>query len=147
MNSITAGLTFLALVSASTSRVSAEDWPTYRHDNQRSGITAESVQLPLKAAWVYTPPTPPQTAWSGPAKWDSYANIRGLESMRNFDPAFFVTAVGDSVYFGSSVDDAVHCLDTLKGTEKWAFGADGPVRLPPSWHKGKVYFGSDDGYA
>lgn len=27
------------------------------------------------------------------------------------------------------------------------FGADGPVRLPPSWQNGKVYFGSDDGYA
>ena len=33
-------------------------------------------------------------AWTGPAKWDSYANLRRLESMRNFDPAFFVVAVG-----------------------------------------------------
>ena len=126
---------------------SAADWPTYRHDNRRSGITVESPRLPLQPAWTYTSPTPPQMAWSGPAKWDSYANIRGLESMRNFDPAFFVTVVGDSVYFGSSVDDAVHCLDVGKGAEKWVFGADGPVRLPPSWHEGKVYFGSDDGYA
>ena len=86
-------------------------------------------------------------AWTGPAKWDSYANIRRLESMRNFDPAFFVIAVDDSVYFGSSVDDAVHCLDAKTGEEKWVFHTDGPVRLPPSWHKGKVYFGSDDGYA
>jgi hypothetical protein len=44
-------------------------------------------------------------AWTGPAKWDSYANLRRLESMRNFDPAFFVIAVGDSVCFGSSVKE------------------------------------------
>ncbi len=136
-----------ALISALPWRVSAADWPTYRHDNRRSGITLEALEPPLQPAWTYTSPTPPQTAWSGPAKWDAYANIRGLESMRNFDPAFFVTVVGDSVYFGSSADDAVHCLDAEKGTEKWVFGADGPVRLPPSWHDGKVYFGSDDGYA
>ena len=86
-------------------------------------------------------------AWTGPAKWDSYANLRQLESMRNFDPAFFVIAAGDSVYFGSSVDDSVHCLDATSGTEKWVFPTDGPVRLPPAWHAGKIYFGSDDGFA
>lgn len=128
-------------------QVSAADWPTYRCDNRRSGITPETVQLPIAPAWTSTSPAPPQTAWSGPAKWDSYANIRGLESMRNFDPAFFVTVAGNSVYFGSSVDDAVHCLDAGSGAEQWVFHTDGPVRLPPSWHKGKVYFGSDDGHA
>ena len=136
-----------ALISFPMARASAADWPTYRYDNRRSGITPESIQVPLIPAWTYTSAAPPQMAWSGPAKWDSYANIRRLESMQNFDPAFFVIAVNDSVYFGSSVDDAVHCLDAETGSEKWVFDTDGPVRLPPSWHKGKVYFGSDDGYA
>ncbi len=147
VQSALAVLAFLGLLSALPGGLRAADWPTYRHDNRRSGITPESVPLPLEPAWTYQSPTPPQAAWSGPAKWDSYASLHGLESMRNFDPAFFVTAVGDSVYFGSSVDDAVHCLDAGKGTQRWAFGADGPVRLPPSWHAGRVYFGSDDGCA
>lgn len=125
----------------------AEDWPTYRHDNRRSGITAEKPPAAVTAAWTMTSSAPPQVAWSGPAKWDSYANIRRLETMRNFDPAFFVIQVGDSVYFGSSVDDAVHCLRADDGREKWSYGAEGPVRLPPTWHAGKLYFGSDDGYA
>jgi outer membrane protein assembly factor BamB len=137
----------LALVSLPVAQASVADWPTYRGDNRRSGITSESIQVPLTPTWTYTSATPPQTAWSGPAKWDSYANIRGLESMRNFDPAFFVIAVNGSVYFGSSVDDAVHCLNAETGLEKWVFQTDGPVRLPPSWHKGKLYFGSDDGHA
>ncbi len=139
--------TLCALIGWTVTGASAADWPTYRCDNQRSGVTEESIQVPLSPAWTYASPTPPQMAWTGPAKWDSYANLRRLESMRNFDPAFFVIAVGDSVYFGSSVDDAVHCLDAQTGNEKWVFHTDGPVRLPPSWHQGKIYFGSDDGHA
>ena len=140
-------LALFAVVSVGTWHGAAADWPTYRYDNRRGGVTPESIQLPLTPAWVHTSPTPPQMAWSGPAKWDSYANIRRLESMRNFDPAFFVTVVGDCVYFGSSIDDAVHCLEVKTGKERWVFDTEGPVRLPPSWYQGKVYFGSDDGYA
>lgn len=134
------GLTFPALAPA-------EDWPTYGHDNRRSHVTGESLPLPLVEAWVYRSPHPPQTAWTGPAKWDAYASNEGLQSMRNFDPAFFVTAVGDQVFFGSSADNAAHCLDAKTGTERWVAFAGSAVRLPPSWHEGKVYFGADDGYA
>ncbi len=137
----------IALLSIAVFCAPAADWPTYRSDNRRSGVTTEAIHVPLSPAWTYASPTPPQAAWSGPAKWDSYANLRRLESMRNFDPAFFVIAVGNSVYFGSSVDDAVHCLDAATGAEHWVFYTDGPVRLPPSWHQGKIYFGSDDGNA
>jgi len=127
--------------------VHAEDWPTYRHDNRRSGVSEEQLPAQLKEAWVYKSPIPPQTAWSGPAKWDAYSGNKDLQSMRNFDPAFFVTSVGKDVYFGSSVDNAVHCLDAETGKERWAFFTDSAVRLPPTATNGKLYFGSDDGYA
>ncbi len=123
----------------------AEDWPTYRHDNRRSGVTSDSLTFPIERAWAYGSARTPQTAWAGPAKWDSYANIRKLKSMRNFDPVFHVTVAEGSVFFGSSVDDAVHCLEVGTGQEKWAFFAGGPVRLPPAFDTGKLYFGADDG--
>jgi outer membrane protein assembly factor BamB len=66
--------------------------------------------------------------------------------MRNFDPVFYVTVVGQRVLFGSSVDDAVHCLNILTGQEMWVSFTDGPVRLPPSFDEGNLYFGSDDGF-
>ncbi len=125
--------------------VQAEDWPTYRCDNRRSGVTSESLTVPLEQAWEYRSPEAPQMAWAGPAKWDSYANIRKLKSMRNFDPVFHVTAAQGCVFFGSSVDDAVHCFDAATGQEKWVAFANGPVRVPPAFHDGKLYFGSDDG--
>ena len=134
----------LALVS---SPVIAEDWPTYAHDNRRSHTTGETLKLPLEPAWTYRSPQLPQTAWTGPARWDAYAGNDGLQSMRNFDPAYFVTAVGDRVYFGSSADNAAHCLDAASGEELWVTFTDSAVRLPPTIAGGRAYFGSDDGYA
>jgi len=130
------------------SAVRAADWPTYRHDNQRTGATPERLDAPkLRQQWLWRSPHPPQPAWAGPAKWDAYHNIRKLRSMRNYDPVFHLIAVGDAVYFGSSADDAVRCLDARTGAVRWFFHADGPVRLPPSFADGKLYFGSDDGTA
>lgn len=133
--------------------VFAEDWPTYMHDNARSGVTTESLVLnELDESWVYVPPVPPQVAWDGGAPWDAYrsssnASVCELTPQRDFDFVFFVTVVGDLLYFGSSVTDSVHCLDVKSGQQKWFFTTNGPVRYPPSYYDGKLYFGSDDGYA
>ena len=137
--------TSLCVISLLSAAAHAEDWPTYRYDNRRSGVTSDAPEFPIARVWEHRAPESPQTAWAGPAKWDSYANIRKLKSMRNFDPVFHVTMVADSVFFGSSVDDAVHCLDAETGQEKWVFFVDGPVRVPPAFDGGRLYFGSDDG--
>ncbi len=130
----------------------AEDWPTYMHDNARSGVTAESLLLDeLDEGWVYVSPAPPQIAWDGGAPWDSFrssnrASAFELTPQRDFDFVFFVTVVGQSFYFGSSVTDSIHCLDTRTGRQKWFFTTNGPVRYPPAYDDEKLYFGSDDGY-
>jgi outer membrane protein assembly factor BamB len=122
-------------------------WPTYMHDNRRSGVVQSPLKLPLKTAWTRHSQLRPRTAWTNPAPWDSYARKVGLTPMRLFDKAFFVTTVDDSVWFGSSVDHGVHCLDAGSGKERWVFFAEGPVRLPPTFANGRLYFGSDDGFA
>lgn len=140
-------LGFAGLV-ACTPVARAEDWPTYRHDNQRSAVSNENLGTPMVAPrWIYSSPTPPQPAWEGPAKWDAYSTQANLKSMRNFDPVYYVTSVGDRVFFGSSAEDAAICLDAATGEERWAYLTDGAVRVAPAWDQGKVYFGSDDGYA
>ena len=139
------GLGMVCLLMVASPGARAEDWPTYQRDNRRSGVTGEQLRLPLQKTWEYVAGDCPQTAWGGPAKWDSYAGISNLKSMRDFDPVFYVTVAEGGVFFGSSVDNAVHCLDAGSGREKWVFFTNGPVRLPPSFHDGKLYFGCDDG--
>ncbi|MEE2780888.1 MAG: PQQ-binding-like beta-propeller repeat protein [Planctomycetota bacterium] len=140
-------LALLLLLSTVTSSALA-DWPTYRHDNARSGFTSESLPPEeLKQAWHYATTRPPQPAWAGPAKWDAYNDIPRLNSMRNYDAALHTTVADGKLYFGSSIDDTVRCLDERTGAVLWQFTTDGPVRIAPSIAEGKVYFGSDDGAA
>ncbi len=128
--------------------VHAEDWPTYRHDVSRTGTTAEQLDTArLAEAWVYAAAEPPLPAWPGPARWDAYAGIKDLPSMRNYDPCYHTVAVGDAVYFGSSTDDSVYKVDAETGEVVWTFTTGGPVRIAPMVEDGRVYFGSDDGAA
>ncbi|MEK6270298.1 MAG: PQQ-binding-like beta-propeller repeat protein [Planctomycetales bacterium] len=128
--------------------VAEAEWPTYRHDNARSAHTTESLEsTELHTAWHWDSVRPPLPAWAGPAKWDAYNDIPRLNSMRNYDAAMHTTVSGGKVYFGSSVDDTVRCLDAITGTVLWSYTTDGPVRIAPSVAEDKVYFGSDDGSA
>ena len=122
----------------------AADWPTYRHDNARTGCTRESLAAPLVLHWVYTSVHPPNPAWSGPAE-------RPREGFRQrhrviFDDAFQIAAVDKLVYFGSSSDNKVYALDTTTGEERWSFFTGGPIRLAPMVWKNRVFVGSDDGF-
>ena len=129
---------------------SAADWPSYRHDNQRSGITAETLKLPLTRRWQMIPVQPPYPAWAKPAKFDFYVSPQSRKPLVHrlaYDHAYHATAIGDRVYYGSSAEHTVHCLDAYSGKEKWVFFTDGPVRFAPSIHDGRVYAGSDDGTA
>lgn len=131
-----------------TGSVLAGDWPSYRRDVQRSGFTTEQLQVrTLRQNWEIQSAQTPRPAWPGPAKWDAYANIRGLRAMRDYDSAFQIVVAGHSLFYGSSADDAVHCVDTRSGLELWSFITDAPVRVAPTIVKDRVYFGSDDGHA
>ena len=143
-----AGAALSACLVISCAAASAADWPTYQHDNYRSARTQEKIAAhDLAVQWVFESPLPPAPAWYGPAKWDAWRNLRPLRSMRDYDPVFHVIVAGDSVYFGSSVDDSVHCLDAGTGEERWTYCTDGPVRIAPTYSAGNVYLGSDDGHA
>lgn len=117
----------------------AEDWPTYMHDPTRSGVSGETLTLPLAELWAYVPPTEPKPAWPDPqVGWSELPKLK-------FDDAFHVAMAGDAVYFGSSVDHGVHALDAATGARRWTIFTEGPVRLAPTVAGGRVYAGSDDG--
>ena len=137
---------FLILGFANFSVYTA-DWPTYRADASRSGMTAEQLTLPLREAWKHQPLHAPRPAWRGPAKRDLYNKSAIMKHRQLFDHAFHVIADARNIYFGSSSDDQIHCIDSVTGRERWAYFTEGPVRFAPTLHGGKLFVGSDDGYA
>ncbi len=128
------------------SHLFALDWPTYQHDYQRSGLTLESLELPLTLTWTHQAKAP-APAWTDPPKADYYTSApqQPLKPRLAFDRAHHVAVVGGHLYFGSSVEHTINCLNTDTGTTNWSFFTDGPVRMSPTVQDGKVYAGSDDG--
>ncbi|NOZ22992.1 MAG: PQQ-binding-like beta-propeller repeat protein [Planctomycetes bacterium] len=96
-----------------------DDWPTYRHDAERSGSTATAVQ-----------PTGLGRAWE--------AKLGGRLSS---------AVIADGKLFVASVDThTVHALDAATGKPAWTFTAGGRVDSPPTIWQRRALFGSADGY-
>lgn len=124
----------------------AADWPTYRGDYARSGVSSDPIPASgMTEAWVWRSVHPPRPAWQGEAKWDGWNKVYDMKPRQIFDRAFHAVVADNKVYFGSSSDDQVHCLDAGNGRELWSFYTEGPVRLAPTIQDRRVYFGSDDG--
>lgn len=119
------------------------DWPAYLNGNDRAGFSSEKLDSSLRLAWTFRSPAKPIKAWAGPRD----APIEGHEMKHrvDFDDAMQVVMADGRVYFGSSVDHRLHCVDAKSGKPIWDFYTDGPIRLAPTLAHGNVYFGSDDG--
>jgi len=140
---VTSAFCVAALLVGGSAR--AEDWPTFMHDNHRSGVTSEHLELPLHQCWVFKSPHQPKPAWPLPAKQDFWHHHYNLRATVTYDRAFHVVGAGDTVYFGSSADDKVYALDAMTGQQRWTFFTEGPVRLAPIISGNHLYVGSDDG--
>lgn len=124
------------------------DWPTHMRDNRRTGI-ANNATLPndLTLRWKHSARRGPEPAWPPPAQQDFWHHKESLKPRVIFDRALPVIAVGGSVYYASSSEDCVTCLDQATGNVRWRAYAEAPVRLAPTFAEGRILFGSDDGYA
>jgi outer membrane protein assembly factor BamB len=126
---------------------SAADWPTYRMDNNRGGVSPEALQLPLHQSWSHHPAQPPRPAWpEAPAGQDYWHHVARLSPTHTFDRAYDVVVSGSRLFYCSSADDTLYCLDAESGKALWDYTTEGPLRLAPSVANGRVYVGSDDGY-
>ena len=95
-----------------------QDWPTYRHDNARSGYTAAPVDSTLKPAWN--------------------TKLGGRLS---------TVVVARGTLFVAQIDaHTVHALDASSGRKIWSYTAGGRIDSPPTIWQGRALFGCADGY-
>jgi len=123
-----------------------KDWPTYQRDARRTGLSDDALPFPLKLRWVYRGRHAPAPSWPEEAQHDYWHNKYDLAERVTYDRAFHLVAVGDHVWFGSSADDKVYCLDAATGQERWTYFTEGPVRLAPTVAGERLLVGSDDGF-
>ena len=123
------------------------DWPTYRFDVTRSGVTDETVGPALFPQWKFIPKQEPAPAWPMPAEEmprmhsDNAYHVVVARLPRGLS----VGQADDRVYFGSCVTNKVYSIDAASGEIRWTFFTEGPVRFAPTVNNGRVYVGSDDG--
>lgn len=99
-------------------QTSAQDWPTYRADVQRSASTKVRVAGPGARRWQYAPqrphvPTAP-------------------------------TSAGGLIFLAGR-DGKVRALDGDSGAMRWQFATPGPILMPPTIRQHRAYFGCADG--
>jgi len=134
------------LVLLFRSAVCGADWPTYQHDNARSGVTSGRLEPPLSPVWVFESPHPPARGWGDPEEGEVWSYGVTRVGRVRYDDSYHVAAVGDAVYFASSAENKVYSLDAATGKMRWVFYTDAAPRLAPSVWRDKVYVGSDDGF-
>lgn len=123
----------------------AADWPTEGGNNARLYSTTEMLPTSPNLQWTYQAPAVPKLAWSSAEGRTIEGKL--LSHRIRFDDAFRTVIANGRVYFGSTVDHQLHCRDLKTGKLLWTCFTGGPIRLSPTVHDGRVYFGSDDGRA
>jgi len=95
------------------------DWPTYRHDNARTGTTRNRVPAVLTK------------------RWETKVGARASAPV-----------IAGGMVFAADVDGHSVCaLSAVDGKIAWRFVAEGRVDSPPTYYQGLLLFGSRDGSA
>lgn len=122
---------FLLTTSATSADCSANDWPMWRHDAGRTGVTPEPLPAKLELRWSrQLPPTTP--AFHSPRL--------------QFDAGYEPVVAKGRLLIASSLNDSVTAYHVSTGKELWVYRTNGPVRFAPAVWKDSVCFGSDDGF-
>ena len=96
---------------------SASEWPTFRHDNGRSGYARTDVPTELEQSWK-----------------------------KDFSTKISQPTIAAGKLFLSATDEhTIYALDAASGREIWHFVADGRINSSPTIYEGLAIFGCADG--
>ena len=128
---------FLSSLWVSAIPLFAEDWPTWRHDRQRSAVSSEELALPLGQSWVFRTRQSREAPEPGNPTLAKYPWVTWY--------SLPISSAGDSLFFTSSAEGRIGCLDVTSGKLRWEFFAGCGVNRVATFWKGKLYAGSRDG--
>lgn len=108
---------FFLTISFRSSALAA-DWPTFRGNPEHTGVSSETIPIPLEKKWDY-----------------------GIGESIYSSPI----VAGGTVFVGSN-DHYVYAVSATAATLVWKYETGGSVESTPLYYNGTVYFGSSDGY-
>ncbi len=94
------------------------DWSTYRHDAGRTGSTPDEISADATTKW----------------------------SLKLGGRLSSPVSSGGRVYVAQVDAHTLHAIDSSSGNILWSYTAGGRVDSPPTIYRGRVMFGSADGY-
>ena len=115
---LVAGPAFGTPLAAVTEFDGSDDWPTFRHDQKRSGASRQDIPKDVATQWT--------TSLGG--RLTSPVIAKGL------------------VYVAQIDAHTLHALDQKSGKKAWTFTAGARIDSPPTVEQGRLLFGCTDGY-
>ncbi len=129
----------IALSAMFATSADSADFPTSNGNIRRTGFVEETLKFPMSKSWEYQN-TKPMSLFK-----ETYTQkIHQPSIVDDFSPQ--IISVDDKVYFNSSSEDFIKCVNKKTGKEIWTFYANAPVRFAPAYFDGKILFSADDGY-
>ncbi len=100
------------------SEQASKDWPTYRHDANRSGSAGEPVEAKVGQQWK--------------------ADLGGRLT---------APVIADGIVYVAQVDEhTLHALRQRDGNPLWTYTIGARIDSPPTVYRGRVVFGGADGW-
>lgn len=112
------GSAFGQPIALATSTDGSDDWPTFRHDESRSGTSKQPIDSEVNPQWT--------------------ADLGG----RLTSPVI----AGGHVFVAQIDTHTLYALNEKTGKQEWTYTAGARIDSPPTIHKGHVVFGGADGW-
>ncbi len=123
----------------------AADWPTVKGAMSRDGRSSEKLSFPLNVHWSHASAHVPAPAWPASANLN-FQTGQLLENAMTYDRCYHPVIANGKLYYGSSADDTLYCVNAKTGESVWKFVTGAPVRIAPVIYGQSLLAGSDDGH-
>jgi outer membrane protein assembly factor BamB len=110
------------------------DWPTRRHDAERSAFTASPIS------------GTPRVLWKSPVARSDGGPLAPAWSARLESSISSPVVAAGKAYVAATDEDRIVALDAATGGEAWSVLPGGRVDSPPTYHEGLCLVGCHDGW-